>query len=195
MSVGNSDIRSALPVLALILVSLTAGCAALPSSGPTPADVEQEIIAADPPDEVSATVDVRRTIDGETTQYTEDVWLHADGRSRVETSADGTETVVVDDGDGRWHYDVASESGRLASRPTRTRRPTSRGFTHSKNGTSRPTRSRASRRRRSTAGTPTASRSIRRPTRRSSARSASLSRTPSTSCRWRPARETRSARR
>ncbi|MFB1063193.1 outer membrane lipoprotein carrier protein LolA [Natrinema sp. H-ect4] len=121
MSVGNSDIRSALPVLALILVSLTAGCAALPSSGPTPADVEQEITAADPPDEVSATVDVRRTIDGETTRYTEDVWLHADGRSRVETSADGTETVVVDDGDGRWHYDVASEwATRLETDPNAT---------------------------------------------------------------------------
>ncbi|QLK25646.1 outer membrane lipoprotein carrier protein LolA [Natrinema zhouii] len=121
MSVGDSDYRSALPVLALVLVLLTAGCAALPSSGPTPEDLEREVAAADPPDEVSATVDVRRTIGGETTRYTEDVWLRADGRSRIETSADGTETVVVDDGDDRWHYDPAADwSTRLETDPNAT---------------------------------------------------------------------------
>ncbi|MFC6769272.1 LolA family protein [Natrinema soli] len=121
MPVGDSDLRSALPVVALILVLLTAGCAALPSAGPTSADLEREIDAADPPDEVSATVDVRRTIDGETIQYTEDVWLRADGRSRVETSADGTQTVVVDDGDDRWHYDASAEwATRLETDPNAT---------------------------------------------------------------------------
>ncbi|WP_226041047.1 outer membrane lipoprotein carrier protein LolA [Natrinema sp. DC36] len=121
MSVGDSDYRSALPVLALILILLMAGCAALPSSGPTPEDIEREIAAADPPDEVSATVDVRRTIDGETTHYTEDIWLRADGRSRVETNANGAETVVVDDGDDRWHYDPAADwATRLETDPNAT---------------------------------------------------------------------------
>ncbi|QCS43342.1 outer membrane lipoprotein carrier protein LolA [Natrinema versiforme] len=109
MLASDRDPRSTLLTVALALVLLTAGCATLPSSGPTPDDLEREISDAEPPDDVAATVEVTRTVDGETTQYTEAVWLRSDGKSRIETSAGGTDTVIVDDGDERWHYDAGHD--------------------------------------------------------------------------------------
>ncbi|RZH68529.1 LolA family protein [Natrinema altunense] len=106
---SDSDVTTTLPAVALVLVFVLGGCLALPSDDPAPSDLEREITAADPPDEITATVDVRRTVDGETSQYTEDIWLRADGTSRIETTAGGTETVIVDDGDRRWHYDATHD--------------------------------------------------------------------------------------
>ncbi|WP_226481617.1 LolA family protein [Natrinema amylolyticum] len=113
----------ALPALALALLLLMAGCVTLPNSGPTLSDLEREITAAEPPDEISATVEDRRTVDGETTRYTETVWLRADGASRVETSPTDRDagTVIVDDGDRRWHYDAAHDwATRLETDPDAT---------------------------------------------------------------------------
>lgn len=121
MLASDRDPRSPLLAVALALVLLTAGCATLPSSGPTPDDLEHEISDAEPPDDVTATVEIRRTIDGETTQYTEDVWLRADGKSRIETSAGGADTVIADDGDERWHYDATHNwATRLETDPNAT---------------------------------------------------------------------------
>ncbi|ELY78342.1 LolA family protein [Natrinema pallidum] len=106
---SDGDFATALPAVALVLVFVLGGCLALPSDDPAPSDLEREITAADPPAEITATVDVRRTVDGETSQYTEAVWLRADGASRIETTAGGTETVIVDDGDRRWHYDATHD--------------------------------------------------------------------------------------
>ncbi|MBZ6493835.1 LolA family protein [Natrinema longum] len=119
MFVGDRDGRSVLSVLALAVVLLTAGCVSVPSAGPDPATLEDEVAAAAPPDEVTATVVSTRTVDGETIRTTEAVWLRADGRSRIETESSGVGTVIVDDETQRWHYDVTHDwVTRLETDPT-----------------------------------------------------------------------------
>ncbi|ELZ07985.1 LolA family protein [Natrialba aegyptia] len=98
------------------LLLLTAGCTS-PFADDLSADtIETELDEATPPDEFSATVEVREVIDGETSTETETVWLRADGASRVETdpeagsAANETGVLVVTDGDTRWHYDRETET-------------------------------------------------------------------------------------
>ncbi|WP_222919573.1 outer membrane lipoprotein carrier protein LolA [Natrinema sp. SYSU A 869] len=123
MLASDSAPSTVLLALALALLLLTAGCVTLPSSGPAPSDLEREVTAAEPPDEITATVEVRRTVDGETTQYTDTVWLRADGASRIETGTGDADadTVIVNNGDQRWHYDAAHDwATRLETDPNAT---------------------------------------------------------------------------
>ncbi|ELY92456.1 LolA family protein [Natrialba taiwanensis] len=110
-------------VLALGLIPLlllTAGCTSPFTDDLSDDDIETELDEATPPDEFSATVEVREVIDGETSTETETVWLRADGASRVETepetesetgsAANDTSVLVVTDGETRWHYDRETET-------------------------------------------------------------------------------------
>lgn len=118
---GDTGVPAALPALALTFVLLTAGCVALPNDGPTTDDLEDQLSAAEPPADVAATVTVQRTIDGETTASTEDVWLRADGAARIETGTTGSEVIIVDEGERRWHYDASANwATRLETDPSAT---------------------------------------------------------------------------
>ncbi|WP_121742629.1 LolA family protein [Natronorubrum halophilum] len=91
-----------------VLALLTAGCVALPDEGVSQAHLEERLDETNAPDELAATVEVRETIDGETSTHTETVWLRADGSSRIETG----DMVIVNDGTERYFHDLENDSVR-----------------------------------------------------------------------------------
>ncbi|SIS05727.1 LolA family protein [Natronorubrum thiooxidans] len=101
---------------ALFLTVVLAGCVAVPDAGPSQAHLEDQLADTEPPDEFAATVDVRETVDGETTQHTEAVWLRADGTSRIETADNGSELVIVSDGSDRYIHDLERDTIRSYER-------------------------------------------------------------------------------
>lgn len=98
-----------IPLLSLaVILALTAGCLAVPTADetPSPAELEAEIAAADPPEMASATLESTHVTDDGTTTYEEDIWMHADGRTAVETTTgSGDRHTNVDDGEYAWFYD------------------------------------------------------------------------------------------
>ena len=100
----------------LFLTVVLAGCVAVPDAGPSQAHLEDRLEETTPPDELSATVERNETIDGETTQHTETVWLRADGTSRIETTANGSEHVIVSDGTDRYIHDLERDAIRSYER-------------------------------------------------------------------------------
>ncbi|RQG87009.1 outer membrane lipoprotein carrier protein LolA [Natrarchaeobius halalkaliphilus] len=107
MSPNTPARRFVVPLLVLGTIFLLAGCVAVPGDDGLETDLEQRFASEGPPDEIAATLEVRSSIDGETTVREENVWYRTDGTSRVE-STDGTHVVVVD-GQSRWSHD--SETG------------------------------------------------------------------------------------
>ncbi|WP_319633691.1 LolA family protein [Natronorubrum aibiense] len=95
---------------------LLAGCVAVPTDGPSQAHLEDQLADTEPPDEMTATVEISETIDGETTQRTETVWLRSDGTSRIETTANGSEQVIVSDGTDRYVHDLERDTIRSYER-------------------------------------------------------------------------------
>ncbi|ELY43365.1 LolA family protein [Natronorubrum sulfidifaciens] len=94
----------------LFLTVVLAGCVAVPDAGPSQAHLEDRLAETEPPEEMTATVEISETIDGETTQRTETVWLRADGTSRIETTANGSELVIVSDGTDRYVHDLERDT-------------------------------------------------------------------------------------
>ena len=96
-------------LLSLVAVlALTAGCLAVPAADETPsaAELEAEIDAAEPPQMASATLESTHVTDDGTATYEEEIWMHADGRTAVETTTgDGARHTNVDDGEYAWFYD------------------------------------------------------------------------------------------
>lgn len=101
---------------ALFLTVVLAGCVAVPDTGPSQAHLEDRLADTEPPGEIAATVEISETIDGETTQRTEAVWLRADGTSRIETTENGSELVIVSDGSDRYIHDLERDTIRSYER-------------------------------------------------------------------------------
>lgn len=93
-------------VITVVLLTLAAGCVAVPGTGVTATDLETQVNETTPPEGINATLETTYTIDGETTTYREDIKLRADGASRIET--DGV--LVVSDGETRWRYDRETDA-------------------------------------------------------------------------------------
>lgn len=96
------------------LVVLAAGCIAIPGDDvPTAAELEAKIEDADPPETAVATVETTDSA-GEETQYVKRIWMHEDGRTRVETTIpDGETHLNVDDGERAWFYDEGADRVRV----------------------------------------------------------------------------------
>ncbi|MFA9426685.1 outer membrane lipoprotein carrier protein LolA [Natronorubrum sp. A-ect3] len=101
---------------ALFLTVVLAGCVAVPDAGLSQDSLEDQLNDTEPPDELSATVEISETIDGETSQRTETVWLRADGTSRIETTTNGSEQVIVSDGTDRYIHDLERDAIRSYER-------------------------------------------------------------------------------
>ncbi|MEY7850857.1 outer membrane lipoprotein carrier protein LolA [Natrarchaeobius sp. A-rgal3] len=99
--------RRSLPIVVLVVALLAAGCVALPGDGVTGEEIADRFESDEAPTEVSATLEVRTVVDGETTEYEEEVWLREEGTSRIET---GDGHLIVTDGDRRWHHDPETDS-------------------------------------------------------------------------------------
>ncbi len=155
--------RRSLPIVVLVVALLTAGCVAVPGDSVTGEEIADRLENDEVPSEVSATLEVRTVVDGETTQYEEDVWLRG-GTTRIET---GDGDLIVSDGDRRWHHEPETDSVQYIEVDPDSQSMLE-GCTDSKNGISPTTRtpSPTSRKPRSTAARRIGSRSIRRKTRR-----------------------------
>ncbi|TYT63001.1 LolA family protein [Natrialba swarupiae] len=99
--------RRSLPIVVLVVALLTAGCVAVPGDSVTGEEIADRLENDEVPSEVSATLEVRTVVDGETTQYEEDVWLREEGTTRIET---GDGDLIVSDGDRRWHHEPETDS-------------------------------------------------------------------------------------
>ncbi|WP_436343178.1 LolA family protein [Natronorubrum sp. FCH18a] len=112
MSPSDATHRSALLLVVVALACLSAGCVALPDEGVSQDHLEDRFAETEPPEELAATVEVTETVDGEVTTHTETVWLRADGTSRIETTEDGSEMVIVNDGSERYFHDREADTVR-----------------------------------------------------------------------------------
>ena len=104
---ARSDSVSILLLSLAAVFAVTAGCLAVPTGDGTPsaAELEADIAAAEPPTTATATLVSVHETDGGTTRYEEDMWMHADGRTAVETTtSDGTRYTNVGDGEYAWFY-------------------------------------------------------------------------------------------
>lgn len=103
----NVGWQTALVVVCGVVVLAGAGCLSL-SDDSVEDEVRDRLDDAEPPEEVVATQETRADIDDETTSTQQDIWYHADGRSRVVTTDEGTEavnrTITVNDGEQLWTY-------------------------------------------------------------------------------------------
>ena len=116
MCVPASDHIPLRVAAALFLTVVLAGCVAVPDAGLSQDSLEDQLADTEPPDALSATVEINETIDGETSQRTETVWLRADGTSRIETTANGSEQVIVNDGTDRYVHDLERDAIRSYER-------------------------------------------------------------------------------
>lgn len=103
----------AVAILVVALVVVTVGCVTVPTTDeatPSAAELQTEIAAAEPPEMATATLEsVHATADG-TTTYDEEIWMHTDGRTAVETTtAAGDRYTNVDDGEYAWFYDHGAD--------------------------------------------------------------------------------------
>lgn len=117
-----TDLRPGLLALCCAVALLSLGCLSA-SDDSLEAEVRDRLADAEPPEELVATQE--STFDGENTSFsvTQDVWYHADGRSRTETDRDpentGTaaanRTIIVNDGEQVWTYIPAENRVRVIS--------------------------------------------------------------------------------
>ncbi|WP_440765481.1 LolA family protein [Natronorubrum sp. DTA7] len=112
MSPSDATHQSVLLLVVVALACLSAGCVALPDEGVSQDHLEERFAETEPPESAAATVEITETVDGEVTTHTETVWLRADGASRIETTEDGAEMVIVNDGSERYFHDREADSVR-----------------------------------------------------------------------------------
>lgn len=108
MSRLDRTLGSVLVVVAIVVVG--AGCVTLSGETTTESAFEDRLEAADPPETVTATLEVTVEVDGERETVTESVWISADGTSRVGDLERGSEYVRVDDGEYVWQYDAEADA-------------------------------------------------------------------------------------
>ena len=100
--------RSGTALAVAVFVVLAAGCVSLPGhdggTTPTPAELEAQIEAAEPPSAATATLISEY---GGNVTYTEQIWMRDDGATRSETT-DGRYR-NVNDGERAWFFDVGAD--------------------------------------------------------------------------------------
>lgn len=88
--------------LGVLVVVVLAGCVQVADDTP---DVEAQLEDAEPPAELTATVETTAEFGDETLELSEEVWLRDDGTSRSESELNGTPYLTVNDGERSWSYD------------------------------------------------------------------------------------------
>lgn len=97
-------------LLCLTAVCTLGGCTSILSDDITQEELLEKAENAQPPEEMSATIEVNATLDDEQIGYSYDVWYRQGGMSRVEGTYRGSRTVQVDDGDKIWAYNADEET-------------------------------------------------------------------------------------
>jgi len=105
------------PVLLCCLLAVaSAGCLSW-SDDSLADDVQDQLEAAEPPEEVVATQNFTVENGNNTITATQHVWYHRDGRSRTESvpgeGTDGSRIISVNDGEQIWTYLPAEETVRV----------------------------------------------------------------------------------
>ncbi|WP_267162518.1 LolA family protein [Halovenus salina] len=102
--------RAVVALLCLTAVCTLGGCTSILSDDITQEELIEKAESAEPPEEMSATVEVNATVDDEQIGYSYDVWYRQGGLSRVEGTYRGSRTVQVNDGDKIWAYNADEET-------------------------------------------------------------------------------------
>lgn len=102
--------RTSLALLICALLCLTAGCTTLLADDVTEEELLSKIDTAEPPEEMTTTIEMNASIDNETTKLTYQVWYRLDGRSRTEADLNGEQLIQVNDGQQTWIYSPEQDS-------------------------------------------------------------------------------------
>lgn len=112
--------RTSSAVLICALLCLTAGCTTLLADEVTEEDLLSKIESAEPPEEMSATIEVNTSIDNDTYELSYQAWYRLDGTSRTEGTLDGEKIIQVNDGEQAWIYNPERGSVQVREAPNET---------------------------------------------------------------------------
>jgi outer membrane lipoprotein-sorting protein len=112
--------RTSLAVLICALLCLTAGCTTLFSDEVTEDELLSKIDAAEPPEEMSTTIEVNTSTDNTTYELSYQAWYRLDGTSRTEGTLDGERIIQVNDGEQAWIYNPGQDSVQVREVTTET---------------------------------------------------------------------------
>lgn len=106
----QTDRASTAAVMVVLAVTVVgAGCVSFSGTDPVEAEFTEGVESAEPPETMSATLEVEIELDGERKTISEPVWI-ADDASRIGDVDDGSDFLRVDDGDSVWYYDAENET-------------------------------------------------------------------------------------
>ncbi|SEH12157.1 Outer membrane lipoprotein-sorting protein [Natronorubrum sediminis] len=107
----RTDRASTVVVVVVLAVTVVgAGCVSFSGSDPLESEFTDDVESAEPPETMSATLEVEIELEGERETISEPVWIADDGTSRIGDLDDGSDFLRVDDGDSVWYYDGETET-------------------------------------------------------------------------------------